>query len=64
MRGGVAVGMSRERAMELAIRCAKDSIPPLRIEILLDVAVYPDATVDDVRGRINKPWRTVKRELD
>jgi hypothetical protein len=25
IRGGVAVGMSRKRAMKLAIRCARDS---------------------------------------
>ena len=39
VRGGVAIGMTREEAMRLAIRCARDSIPPLRLEILLDVAV-------------------------
>jgi hypothetical protein len=43
VRGGVAVGMSRERAMALAIRCAKDSMPPLRMEILLDIALNDDA---------------------
>src|SRR5262249_15225430 len=38
LRGAVAVGMSRERGMQLAIRCARDSIPPLRRDIILDVA--------------------------
>jgi hypothetical protein len=64
VRGGVAVGMSRKRAMKLAIRCARDSIPPLRREILLDVAIHPDTNPGDVRKRINKPWTTVKREMD
>ena len=50
--------------MQLAIRCARDSIPPLRQEILLDVAVHPDTNPGDVRKRINKPWTTVKREMD
>ena len=40
VRGGVAIGMTREGALALAIRCARDSIPPLRLEILLDVADY------------------------
>ena len=33
VRGGVAVGMSREDAMRLAIRCARDSMPPMRLAI-------------------------------
>ena len=44
VRGGVAIGMSRKAAMRLAIRCARDSIPPLRLEILLDVAANPSTT--------------------
>jgi hypothetical protein len=64
LRGGVAIGMTREEAMWLAIRCARDSIPPLRLEILLDVAANPDTRPGDVRQRINKPWRTVKRVME
>jgi hypothetical protein len=44
VRGGVAVGLSKRDAMRLAIRCAQDSIPPLRLAILRDVAENPDAT--------------------
>jgi hypothetical protein len=64
VRGGVAIGMSREQAMKLAIRCARDSIPPLRLEILLDIAMNPGSAVAEVRKRITKPWHTTKRELD
>jgi hypothetical protein len=64
MRGSMAMGMSRERAMELAIRCARDSLPPLRSLILLDVAAHPGTRPGDTRRRINKPWRTVKREME
>jgi Primase C terminal 2 (PriCT-2) len=64
LRGGIAVGMSRKRAMELAIRCARDSIPPLRRAIILDVASHPDTNPGDVRKRLNKPWTTVKREME
>jgi hypothetical protein len=63
VRGGVAIGMTRQRAMELAIRCARDSIPPLRLEILLDIAIHRASQVAHVRKRINKPWSTIKREL-
>ena len=37
VRGGLALGMEREAAMRLALRCARDSIPPRRINILLDL---------------------------
>jgi hypothetical protein len=50
--------------MRLAIRCARDSIPPLRLEILLDVALYPNSVPNQVRKRIDKPWMTVRREMD
>ena len=64
LRGGVAIGMTREDAMRLAIRCARDSIPPLRREILLDVAANPEARPGEVRARIDKPWRTTQREME
>ena len=64
IRGGVAIGMSRKRAMALAIRCARDSVPPLRLNILLDIAAHPGSRPGDVRRRISKPWTTVKRELE
>jgi hypothetical protein len=64
VRGAVAIGMTPQAAMRLAIRCARDSIPPLRLEILLDVASFPGARPGDVRKRIGRPWRTVKREME
>ena len=62
-RGGLALGMSRERALRLAVRCARDSMPPLRLAILLDVAANPDASTSDVRKRLGKPRATVDRQL-
>jgi hypothetical protein len=64
IRGGVAIGMARKRAMQLAVRCARDSIPPRRLEILLDLARNPNSKVAGVRRRINKPYRTTAREMD
>jgi hypothetical protein len=62
--GAVAIGMSQPDAMRLAIHCARDSIPPLRLAILLDVDATPESRPNDVPRRINKPWTTVKRELE
>src|SRR5262249_44662917 len=64
VRGAVAIGMPRNAAMRLAVRCARDSVPPLRLEILLDVAAHPGAQVGEVRRRIDKPWMTGRREME
>jgi hypothetical protein len=64
VRGGLALGMRRAAALRLALRCARDSFPPLRSEILLDLAHTPDSRVIDVSKRITKPYRTVRRELE
>jgi hypothetical protein len=63
IRGGVAIGMVRPDALRLAIRCARDSMPPLRLAILDDVAANPESTTADVRKRIGKPRATVDRQL-
>lgn len=63
VRGALSIGMGRSRALRLAVRCARDSMPPLRLEILLDVAAHPACTTTDVRKRIGKPRSTVDRQL-
>ena len=47
----------------MAIRCARDSMPPLRLAIIDDLSSNPGSTTSDVRHRINKPWSTVDRQL-
>jgi Bifunctional DNA primase/polymerase, N-terminal len=64
LRGAVAIGMTPADAMRLAMRCARDSIPPLRRDILLDLANNPESQLVDVRKRISKPRNTVRRELE
>jgi hypothetical protein len=63
IRGAVAIGMDRRDALRLAIRCARDSMPPLRLAIIDDLAAHPDSLVGHVRKRVNKPRATVDREL-
>jgi hypothetical protein len=63
IRGGVSIGMDRRHALRLAIRCARDSMPPMRLLIVDDIAEHPDSTASDVRKRINKPRATVDRQL-
>jgi len=64
VRGAVAIGMPADDAMRLAIRCARDSIPPLRREILLDIAANPGSRPRDVHRRVGRPRATVRRELE
>jgi len=63
VRGGVAIGMGRTAAVRLAIRCARDSMPPLRLAIIDDVADHPNGSTAEVRKRIGKPRATVDRQL-
>lgn len=63
LRGALAMGMGRGDALRLALRCARDSMPPLRLAILLDVAANPLSRTTDVRKRLEKPRTTVDRQL-
>jgi hypothetical protein len=63
VRGGVAIGMNRDHALRLAIRCARDSMPPMRLAIIDDVSANPDSSTADVRKRLGKPRATVDRQL-
>jgi hypothetical protein len=63
LRGGVAIGMDRGAALALAIRCAVDSVPPLRLALLRDVEQHPHAPVIDIRRRLEQPRMTVDRQL-
>lgn len=63
MLGAVAVGLGRSDALRLAIRCARDSMPPLRLSIIDDLAGNPGSSTTDVRRRVGKPRATVDRQL-
>jgi hypothetical protein len=63
VRGGVAIGMDRKDALRLAIRCARDSMPPLRLAIVDDLSAVKESTSTEVRKRLEKPRTTVDRQL-
>jgi hypothetical protein len=64
VRGGIAIGMTQAAAMKLALRCARDSIPQLRLAVLLDLAENPNSRATEVCKRVIRPYRTVRRELE
>lgn len=63
-RGARAIGVSNDESVNLAIRCARDSMPPLRLEILEAVAAQGSCGVSDVRWAIDRPWKTVQRQME
>ena len=63
VRGAVTIGLDRGVAVRLAIRCARDSMPPLRLAILDDIAAHPGSQTREVRRRLEKPRTTVDRQL-
>jgi hypothetical protein len=65
-RGALSIGIERMQALALALRCARDSVPPLRLAVLHDLAEndVDDCRVADVAKRLQKPWTTIDRTLN
>ncbi|MFW3112997.1 hypothetical protein MHAE_04400 [Mycobacterium haemophilum DSM 44634] len=63
-RGAMTVGLDRGAALRLAIRCARDSMPPLRLAIIDHLADHPYDTTNAIRQALGKPYNTVRRQLD
>lgn len=63
LRGGLSIGMTRRTAMDAALRCAGDSMPPLRLKVLSDVLAHPQSPTSDVVKRVQLPRKTVDRLL-
>ena len=63
MRGAIAIGMTKDNALHLVIRCARDSMPQIRLAVLRDIAAHPESKVIDVRRRLQKPRATTDRTL-
>ncbi|GAA1739190.1 hypothetical protein GCM10009809_38290 [Isoptericola hypogeus] len=63
LRGGVAVGMSRDDALRLALRLAHDSMPPARCEVLRYLSARGPASVTAVRRGIGTSYKSAERAL-
>jgi hypothetical protein len=63
LRGAIAIGMRHRDAIRLVIRCARDSMPQLRLAVLRDVAKHRNSRVIDIRRRLQKPRATTDRTL-
>ena len=72
VRGALAIGVDRDDALRLAVRAARDSMPPVRLKIIDDLAAWATSDsgsigeaspVSDIRRRVDLPRTTVDREL-
>lgn len=64
-RGGCAIGMSREEAMALAMRVARDTCPPVRLEVLLALAQSGTGMTErELRAKVHRPRSTLHRTLE
>jgi len=63
VRGGLSLGMARGAAMAVAVRCAGDTMPPLRLKVVGDVAGHPMSRTAEVVKRLQLPRQTVDRVL-
>lgn len=63
VRGGLVLGMSQERAMSVAVRAARDSMPPQRLAVLADVDEHAMSRTAEVARRLRMPWRSADRVL-
>jgi hypothetical protein len=62
-RGGLALGMGRGEALDVADRVAADTMPPLRLRVLDYVSANPDTPTSAVVKGLQLPRKTVDRAL-
>lgn len=63
MRGALALHIDRDTALAIALRVARDSVPPRRAALLKDIAEHPGSHLSDVVKRIQQPKTTTDRAL-
>ena len=58
-----STSIRRGDALRLVTRCARDSMPQLRLMVLLDLLGNGESRVIDMRRRLQQPRMTVDRTL-
>ena len=64
LRGALAVGLSREAALQVAVRAAGDSLLPLRRDVLTDLLLHPSSRSSEIATRTKRSGTAVSRELE
>lgn len=63
-KGSVAIGIEREKALDLVIKAARDSAPPARLTVLLEIDRMGGNDIKGISEKIGKPQTTVKRWVE
>jgi hypothetical protein len=63
VRGGRAIGLSEGDAVTLAMRIAHDSMPPLRLIVLVQVGAQLGMRIADIARALQRPRSSVERVL-
>ncbi len=63
VRGCLALGASDGHALNVAVRVAGDSVPPLRLLLLGDLSAHAYSRTSEVAKRVQRPRATVDRAL-
>lgn len=63
MRGALALGIGRDQALSIAMRAARDTVPPKRAALLKDVAEHPGSITKEIAKRVQLPHSTADRAL-
>lgn len=63
VRGALAIGVGRDEALRLAVRVAGDSMPQVRLDVLLKVQEVPEQTSWQYAKLLQLPRTTVDRTL-
>lgn len=63
VRGATTLGIFEANALRLALRVARDSMPPQRLRVLLDLADNPGSRTSEVTQRVQVPRSSIDRTL-
>lgn len=59
MQGAICIGIRVDDAFNMAMRCMRDSIPPMRMRIIRQLMLYSNSTVASIADALQAPWSVV-----
>ena len=63
IQGALNIGLNLPTAFNMAMRCIRDSIPPIRLECLQHMHRYQTTTISDIMQDIQRPWHAIDKAV-
>lgn len=63
IQGALALGIPLDASFNMAMRCVRDSIPPIRLEVMHYLNRHPEASVNDIMYDIQRPWNAIDKAV-